>query len=205
MLAKKHKPRHRWVTRKRVWPPEECFLTLRCHCITMVQATESQKGLNLPFTRGANFCRPTCPVMSTNQACGLCVYTRAAEGFRSPYTFMRARSKEGLPVTCAKNYSYLKATIESTRIVLTRGDVASRERNECEQDCDTRECRGVRRFHLEKQTGVRPWRARRLPESGRPSSRSASSLLQRAQETHPEPGWRRMAVLPVPFPLAFTL
>jgi hypothetical protein len=34
-----------------------------------------------------------------------------------------------------------------------RRDVASREGNECEQDCDTRECRGVRRFHLEKQTG----------------------------------------------------
>ena len=26
----------------------------------MVQATESQKGLNLPFTRRAHFCRPTC-------------------------------------------------------------------------------------------------------------------------------------------------
>src|SRR5271169_6633409 len=26
----------------------------------MVQATESRKGLNLPFTRRANFCRPTC-------------------------------------------------------------------------------------------------------------------------------------------------
>jgi hypothetical protein len=34
-----------------------------------------------------------------------------------------------------------------------RRDVASREGNECEQDKDTRECRGVRRFHLEKQTG----------------------------------------------------
>ena len=36
------------------------LLNLRCHRITMVQATESRKGLNLPFTRRANFCRPTC-------------------------------------------------------------------------------------------------------------------------------------------------
>src|SRR5207344_1747212 len=35
------------------------LLNLRCHRITMVQATESRKGLNLPFTRRANFCRPT--------------------------------------------------------------------------------------------------------------------------------------------------
>jgi len=45
----------------------------------------------------------------------------APEGFRSPYTFMRARSKEGLPVTCAKDYSYLKATIGSTRIARRAG------------------------------------------------------------------------------------
>src|SRR5580693_3688367 len=36
------------------------LLNLRCHRITMVQATESRKGLNLPFTPRANFCRPTC-------------------------------------------------------------------------------------------------------------------------------------------------
>src|SRR5260370_3820360 len=35
-------------------------MNLRCHRITMVQATESRKGLNLVFTRRANFCRPTC-------------------------------------------------------------------------------------------------------------------------------------------------
>jgi hypothetical protein len=36
------------------------LLNLRCHRITMVQATESRKGLNLVFARRANFCRPTC-------------------------------------------------------------------------------------------------------------------------------------------------
>src|SRR5215468_1837181 len=47
---------------KRVWLSEKQLLNLRCHRITMVQATESRKGLNLPFTRRANgnFCRPTC-------------------------------------------------------------------------------------------------------------------------------------------------
>jgi hypothetical protein len=47
------------VTRKTVWSSEELLLSLRSHRITMVQATESRKGLNLPFTRRANFCRPT--------------------------------------------------------------------------------------------------------------------------------------------------
>jgi hypothetical protein len=59
--------------------------------------------------------------MSTNQTCGLCVCMLAAEGFRSPYTFMRACSEEGLPVSCAKDYSYLKATIGSTRIARRAG------------------------------------------------------------------------------------
>ena len=39
---------------------EKQLLNLRCHRITMMQATESRKGLNLPFKRRANFCRPTC-------------------------------------------------------------------------------------------------------------------------------------------------
>jgi hypothetical protein len=59
--------------------------------------------------------------MSTNQTCGLCVCMCAAEGFRSPYTFMQARSKEGSPVSCAKAYSYLKATIGSTRMARRAG------------------------------------------------------------------------------------
>ena len=46
--------------KKRIWLSEKQLLNLRCHRITMVQATESRKGLNLPFTRRANFCRPTC-------------------------------------------------------------------------------------------------------------------------------------------------
>jgi len=46
--------------RKRIWLSEKQLLNLRWHRITMVQATESRKGLNLPFTRRANFCRPTC-------------------------------------------------------------------------------------------------------------------------------------------------
>jgi hypothetical protein len=46
---------------------------------------------------------------------------RASEGFRRPYTFMRACSKEGLPVTRAKYYSYLKATIGSTRMARRAG------------------------------------------------------------------------------------
>ena len=48
------------VTRKSVWSSEDLLLSLRCHCITMVQPAESRKGLNLAFTRRANFCRPTC-------------------------------------------------------------------------------------------------------------------------------------------------
>ena len=65
--------------------------------------------------------RQQSPVMSTNQTCGLSVYMRAADRFRSPCTFMRACSKEGLPVTCAKDYSYLKATIGSARIARRAG------------------------------------------------------------------------------------
>ena len=42
-------------------------------------------------------------------------------GFRRPYTFMRACSKEGSPVICANDYSYLKATIGSTRIARRAG------------------------------------------------------------------------------------
>jgi hypothetical protein len=45
---------------KRIWLSQKQLLNLRCHRITMVQATESRKGLNLPFTRRANFCRATC-------------------------------------------------------------------------------------------------------------------------------------------------
>jgi hypothetical protein len=41
----------------RIWLSEKQLLNLRCHRITMVQATESRKGLNLPFTRSANFCK----------------------------------------------------------------------------------------------------------------------------------------------------
>ena len=46
---------------------------------------------------------------------------RAAECFRRLYTFMRACSKGGLPVSRAKDYSYLKATIGSTRIARRAG------------------------------------------------------------------------------------
>lgn len=59
--------------------------------------------------------------MSTNQTCELCAYMRTAECFRRPCTFMRARSKEGFPVTRAKDYSYLKVTIGSTRIARRAG------------------------------------------------------------------------------------
>jgi hypothetical protein len=37
------------VSRKRVWPSEELLLNLRCHRITIVQATESRKGLTLAW------------------------------------------------------------------------------------------------------------------------------------------------------------
>ena len=73
------------------------------------------------ITSDLRITREQSPVMATNQTRGGRVYIRAAEGFRSPYTFMRARSKEGLPVTCAKDYSYLKATIGSTRIARRAG------------------------------------------------------------------------------------
>jgi len=36
------------------------LLSLRCDCITMVQPAESRQGLNMAFTRRADFCRPTC-------------------------------------------------------------------------------------------------------------------------------------------------
>jgi hypothetical protein len=57
---RKHEPRRRWVTRKRVWSPEEWILSLRCHRITMVQPAESREGLNLAFSLRANRSRPTC-------------------------------------------------------------------------------------------------------------------------------------------------
>jgi hypothetical protein len=41
-------------------PLMELRLARYCHRITMVQPAESRKGLNLAFTRRANFCRPTC-------------------------------------------------------------------------------------------------------------------------------------------------
>ena len=46
MLAEKHKLGDRSVIRKGVWPPEEWFLTLHCHRISMVQPAESRKGFN---------------------------------------------------------------------------------------------------------------------------------------------------------------
>jgi hypothetical protein len=51
----------------------------------------------------------------------VCTCMLAAEGFRSPYIFMRACSKDGLPVAGAKDYSYLKETIGSTRIARRAG------------------------------------------------------------------------------------
>jgi hypothetical protein len=54
--------------------------------------------------------------MSTNQTCALRASMRAAEGFRRPYTFVQR-----LPVTRAKDYSYLKATIGSTRMARRAG------------------------------------------------------------------------------------
>jgi len=45
---------------KRIWLSEKQLLNLRCHRITMVQATESRKGLNLVFTLRANCRRPAC-------------------------------------------------------------------------------------------------------------------------------------------------
>jgi len=48
------------VSRRRVWSLELLLLSLRCHGIAMVQPAESRKGLNLVFTRRANFCCTTC-------------------------------------------------------------------------------------------------------------------------------------------------
>ena len=73
------------------------------------------------MTSGLLVTREQSPVMSTNQTCGLCLYMRAAEGFRSPARLCELVPKEGLPVTCAKDYSYLKATIGSTRIARCAG------------------------------------------------------------------------------------
>ena len=42
------------------WSSELLLLSLRCHRIAMVQRAESRKGLNLAFTRRANFCGTTC-------------------------------------------------------------------------------------------------------------------------------------------------
>src|SRR6267142_1416438 len=52
----------------RAWPElqgrrlviRKWLLRLRCDCITMVQPADSRQGLNLAFTRTADFCRPTC-------------------------------------------------------------------------------------------------------------------------------------------------
>src|SRR6516162_9907304 len=48
------------VSGRRVWSSELLLLSLRCHRIAMVQPAESRKGLNLAFTRRANFCCTTC-------------------------------------------------------------------------------------------------------------------------------------------------
>jgi hypothetical protein len=53
--------------------------------------------------------------MFTNQICGLCDHMHAAECFRRRTRLCELALKEVLPVTCAKDYSYLKATIGSTR------------------------------------------------------------------------------------------
>jgi len=45
---------------KRIWLSEKQLLNLRCRRITMVQTTESRKGLNLASTRRVNFCCTTC-------------------------------------------------------------------------------------------------------------------------------------------------
>ena len=47
--------------------------------------------------------------------------TGLAQGAVSTFFVRRMRSKEGLPVTCAKDYSYLKATIGSRRIARRAG------------------------------------------------------------------------------------
>ena len=48
------------VSRRRVCASELLLLSLRRHRIAMVQPAESRKGLNLAFTRRANFCCTTC-------------------------------------------------------------------------------------------------------------------------------------------------
>src|SRR5215472_3047657 len=48
------------VSRRRVWSSELLLLNLHCHRIAIVQPAESWKGLNLAFTRRANFCCTTC-------------------------------------------------------------------------------------------------------------------------------------------------
>ena len=73
------------------------------------------------ITSDLRIIREQSPAMATNQTRGGRAYMRAAEDFGGRYTFMRARSKEGLPVTCAKDYSYLKATIGSTRMARRAG------------------------------------------------------------------------------------
>jgi len=73
------------------------------------------------ITSGFPVTREQSPVMATNQTRGARVYMHAAEGFRSPYTFRPAGSEEGLQVICLKDYSYLKATIGSTRIARRAG------------------------------------------------------------------------------------
>src|SRR6267378_108524 len=66
----------------------------------------------------------------------------------------------------------------------TRRDVASRERNECEQDCDTRECRGVRRFHLEKQTGHKASQRKRSCNPGGDAEERDSRSISHNEPQH---------------------
>src|SRR5271163_4516885 len=60
MLAEKREPCLGRVTRNGVLAIRKWLLSLRCDCITMVQPAESRQGLNMAFTRRADFCRPTC-------------------------------------------------------------------------------------------------------------------------------------------------
>src|SRR5690349_6587159 len=46
--------------RKESLASRKWFLTLRCHCITMVQPAESREGFNLALSLRANCRRPTC-------------------------------------------------------------------------------------------------------------------------------------------------
>src|SRR5215831_15339411 len=59
MLAENVNPCLVRVSRRRVWSSELLLLSLRCHCVAMVQPAESRKGLNLAFTGRANFCCTT--------------------------------------------------------------------------------------------------------------------------------------------------